>query len=104
MKQIQTDVMIPNSPEPQMFIQQKRKKDEKKLVSYDDSLFDISLDELAEERHKTTSVYYELLNFVKTLSIGVDLTKIASPIFIIRPISFLELFSEYAQPSNEYLR
>eukprot|EP01080_Neovahlkampfia_damariscottae_P006687 gene6687-10852_t len=81
----------------------KKTQEDKIQKIYDETLHDVSLDELAEERTKTTSVYYELLKFVKNLSIGVDLTKITSPIFIIRPVSFLELFSEYAEPSKELL-
>jgi hypothetical protein len=73
-------------------------------ISYNDDIHLVSLDELAEEKRKNSSIYYELLSFVKTLKIGADLTRIPAPIFVMRPISFLELFSEYAQPSKTFLK
>jgi hypothetical protein len=77
---------------------------EEENISYNDDIHLVSLDELAEEKRKNSSFYYELLSFIKTVKIGVDLTKIAAPIFVMRPISFLELFSEYAQPSKTFLK
>ena len=79
-------------------------KHNQEITSYDDSIHEIDLDELAIERSKTKSMYWELLSVLKHLSVGMDLTRIQAPIIIVKPISFLEMFSQYAQPTEEVLR
>jgi hypothetical protein len=73
-------------------------------ISYDNTIFDVDINQLALERSKTGSFYAEMYSVIKNLSIGMDLTKFQAPIFIVKPISFLELFSTYTQPNEEMLK
>jgi hypothetical protein len=79
-------------------------KQQQTNTSYDDSIFDVDLSKLALERSKTGSMYSEIYSVVKNLSIGMDLTKFQAPMFIVKPVSFLELFAGYAQPNEEILK
>jgi hypothetical protein len=72
-------------------------------ISYNDDIFEVDLNELATERSKKGSLYWELLAIIKNLSIGMDLTRIQAPLYIVKPISFIEMYSQYVQPTEKVL-
>lgn len=44
-----------------------------------------------------------LFQFIRSLRIGMDMSSIMCPMFVIRPISFLEFLSMYIQPCQSLL-
>lgn len=69
------------------------------ILQEDESIYENNKHEVLQE--STGHSGSVLFQFIKSLRIGMDLTRITTPVFVLKPISFLEMQAKYCSPIQD---